>query len=112
MERKPIEVAELIASGLGAWRLSVMLTMEDGPGDIFKNIRYRTGAENDFGKIDWSEATALQRLLQCPYCMSIWAAAFLFVLRLVDTRLYLFALFVLSGSGITAMLEDILVRQP
>jgi hypothetical protein len=48
---------------LAAWRVTHLLVMEDGPGDVIVNIRMRLG-DGFFGK-----------LMDCFYCMSLWVAA-------------------------------------
>ena len=47
---------------LAVWRLTHLLTAEDGPGDILVRLRRKAG--NGF----WG------RLLDCFYCLSLWTA--------------------------------------
>ncbi|HTS36407.1 MAG TPA: DUF1360 domain-containing protein [Candidatus Solibacter sp.] len=53
----------LVISVLAVWRVTHLLTAEDGPWDIIVRIRKKIG--NGF----WG------RLLDCFYCLSLWAAA-------------------------------------
>lgn len=47
---------------LGAWRLSHLVTAEDGPADLLVRLR-RAAGEGFWG-----------RLLDCFYCVSLWIA--------------------------------------
>lgn len=48
---------------LAAWRLTHLLGREDGPWDIFANLRL------------WLGNSFLGKLMDCFYCLSIWVAA-------------------------------------
>ena len=50
------------ASTLAVWRLTHLLSKEDGPGDIIVRAREKIGPG------------ALGRMLDCFYCLSIWIA--------------------------------------
>ncbi len=70
---------DLIFLGLATWRLSHLLSEEDGPGDVFHNLRIRLGAyETDDG---WDAQTFFGKLLLCPLCLSIWFAIPLYALE-------------------------------
>jgi hypothetical protein len=47
---------------LATWRLAHLIAREDGPFDIIVRLRLRAG-DSVFG-----------RLMDCPYCLSIWIA--------------------------------------
>jgi hypothetical protein len=47
----------LIATILSVWRITEIATTQDGPFSVFKRLRAR-----------W-------KVLQCPFCFSVWAAA-------------------------------------
>lgn len=55
---------ELIATSLCVWRLSKMVTEEEGPFEVFKHIRSRFPID---GKRGW-----IGRGLYCLWCMSFW----------------------------------------
>lgn len=64
---------ELVLSGLACYRLSYMLTGEDGPFDIFYRLRNVTGiVYSASGKVisypNWNP-------LHCIHCTSIYVAA-------------------------------------
>ncbi len=54
---------EIVLAILATWRLSHLLSKEDGPGDIIFRIRVRLG--NGF----WG------KLMDCFKCLSLWVAA-------------------------------------
>ena len=47
---------------LATWRISHLIAREDGPFDVVLRARARAGS------------SVLGRLMDCPYCVSIWAA--------------------------------------
>lgn len=48
---------------LATWRLSRLVAFEDGPWDVVADLRRRAGDG------------AMGRLMDCPYCLTIWFAA-------------------------------------
>jgi hypothetical protein len=52
----------LIIAILATWRLAHLIAREDGPFDVIVRLRIRAG-NGVFG-----------RLMDCPYCLSIWIA--------------------------------------
>lgn len=54
-------VLTFIVVGLAVYRLSVMITNEYGPWDVFENLR------------NWlPKASMLGKLTRCPFCVSMW----------------------------------------
>lgn len=64
-----LEAAILI--GLGAFRLSYMLSVEDGPQDIFKRLRRRLGVPDE----GWVSDDLVPLLITCILCLSVWMTA-------------------------------------
>jgi hypothetical protein len=52
----------LVVGILATWRLAHLISREDGPFDVIASLRAHAGA----GQIG--------RLMDCPYCLSIWIA--------------------------------------
>lgn len=52
-----------LIGALGTWRLSHLLSHEDGPGDVIVSIR------------KWVGRRPVGRLMDCFNCMSVWVAA-------------------------------------
>ena len=53
---------ELLLAVLGVWRITHLLSREDGPGQVLVRLRRLAGAGF------WGE------LLDCFYCLSLWVA--------------------------------------
>jgi hypothetical protein len=53
----------LILGGLVVWRLTHLLNVEDGPGDIFSGLR------------NFATRVPGGKLFTCFYCLSLWVAA-------------------------------------
>ena len=47
---------------LATWRIARLVAKEDGPFDVVLRVRARAGT------------SVLGRLMDCPYCLSVWAA--------------------------------------
>jgi hypothetical protein len=62
-KRRPTAGLALATSVLACWRVSHLVAYEDGPFDIVLKARARAGPSV------WG------RLMDCPYCLSIWVAA-------------------------------------
>ena len=69
-------MVEAVVIGLAAWRLSALVSYERGPGDVFLRLREALGFKHDdHGEpIAWPETWAA-KLLSCPWCVGMWAAA-------------------------------------
>ncbi len=52
-----------LLAALATWRVTHLLALEDGPGNVLAELRRRLG-ESFFG-----------RLMDCFYCLSFWVAA-------------------------------------
>lgn len=58
-----ISLATTTAAAFACWRLSRLVAREDGPFDVVLRLRSRAGTSQ------WG------RLMDCPYCLSVWWAA-------------------------------------
>jgi len=101
------ELVEILAVGLGGWRLAVLLVKERGPGDIILKLRSLVGIEhNENGEpVSWPE-TFLPRLLTCAWCLSIWTTLLVWGLWQLESRIVL----VLGAMGLALALEKALDR--
>ena len=82
---------ELVIASLATWRLSHLFAQEDGPFDVVVALRRAAGTSM------WG------RLMDCPYCLSLWFAA-PFALQLADDLLRGLGLW-LAISGAACLLE-------
>lgn len=71
---------------LAAWRLTHLLAAEDGPFNLVLKLRRRLGS-NAWG-----------RLMDCPYCVSLWVAAPLALLLAGDVPGWGLSTLALSGA--------------
>lgn len=72
---------DFVILALATWRISHMVTQEDGPFDIFIKGRERIGRiehDND-GIVVMIPETFFGKLLSCVWCLSVWAGTFFFV---------------------------------
>ena len=58
---------------LAAWRLSSLLTAEEGPYEIFSKFRLKIGVHYIGNRVD--ARTELAKLFSCTWCLSVWIGA-------------------------------------
>ena len=100
------ELTEAVTFFLAVWRMSKLVTEEEGPGMIFSYLRELSGAEYQGVPEQWDLLPWYAKLLQCPYCLSVWVALFLALLYITNKKLYRVATMSLSGSAATVLIED------
>jgi len=74
-----IDALTLVILAFATWRLSEMVAMEGGPGDVFAKLRVFAGAWYSLG-VGWQSSTFFGKLIICPLCLSVWFAAFIAIL--------------------------------
>lgn len=68
----------LVVCGLATWRISSLFVSEEGPFEMFTNIRKRCGvhifanSDPDISIVPDNQGQ-LARLLSCIWCFSVWA---------------------------------------
>lgn len=99
--------AELIVIAIFAtYRITLLLSAEKGPADIFGKIRSRMGVKYD----QYSNAYGTNWLSEgvlCPYCLSVWVgigvALFIFAagyFNIENVVIYILLPFALSGASV------------
>ena len=83
-----------VCAMLATWRLTHLLSAEDGPGDIVVHLRARLGD------------TMAGRAMDCVYCLSIWIAAPL-ALFVVHTDVVGWIITSLALSGGACLLDGL-----
>jgi len=86
-----------VCAMLATWRLTHLLTAEDGPGDIVVRLRTRLGD------------SIAGRAMDCMYCLSVWIAAPL-ALFVVHTDVVSWAVTWLALSGGACLLDRLASR--
>src|SRR2546430_16789530 len=87
-----------VCAMLATWRLTHLLTSEDGPGDVVVPLRARMG-----------ESLA-GRAMDCFYCSSLWVAAPLALFVSTDPITWIVAWTALSGGA--CLLDRATNREP
>ncbi len=64
-----------ILASFACYRLSELITVDDGPGDVFRWLRVWLGAY-DLDE-DGQPKSSIGRAIICPYCVGIYLAFFL-----------------------------------
>ena len=98
----------LVMAALACFRLVQLITVDEGPGDIFDRIRVLAGCY-ELGPGGEPE-TALGRFLACPYCVGVWLAVPFAALALWPTGAGDVALAIGAVAGGQAVLEDMSAR--
>ena len=86
-----------VCAMLATWRLTHLLTAEDGPGDVVVHLRARLGD------------SMAGRAMDCMYCLSVWIAAPL-ALFVVNTDVVSWAVTWLALSGGACLLDRLASR--
>lgn len=100
-----MNLTRLLAAGFGAYRVGIMLTQESGPFDVFEKLRMEVEerVERD-ERFLWMDEG-----INCPWCVSFWAAILLSPLVAESRRDIPLAVF--GSAGIALLLIDQLQRQ-
>jgi hypothetical protein len=70
-----LDLIRFVFAVFACYRLSELIAIDDGPGDMFLWLRAKCGAY-DIGE-DSRPVTSLGRFIECPYCLGVWFAAVL-----------------------------------
>ena len=63
----------LIVLALATWRLSSLISAEEGPYNIFGRLRSKVGVYYIGERVDASGELA--KLISCTWCLSVWIGA-------------------------------------
>lgn len=88
-------IVRLILAILSLIRLTDFFILDDGPSNMFLNIRI-FAANNRF----------LRKLFECPYCLSVWLAIPVGILYYVNVPISDIILIILGLAGAQSLLED------
>lgn len=90
-----MELSNIIALGLATFRLSLMITQEEGPFSAFFKLRIK------FGAYDYDESgepdTVLGRGISCPLCVGMYAAFLFVALNQIPYGWFVVLLFAVAG---------------
>lgn len=68
--------------GLATWRISSFFVAEEGPFNVFVNMRNRCGIVVTDDGLQMAPETQMAKLLSCVWCFSTWAAPVMWLLYL------------------------------
>jgi sterol desaturase/sphingolipid hydroxylase (fatty acid hydroxylase superfamily) len=91
---------QLLIAGLAAFRLTILISKDDGPGFIFWKLRQAPKPKS-----------SLKEGISCPFCVSIWFAAPISAYELIHKPAWLthcgdFFLLWMALSGIAIILNQ------
>ena len=89
---------EALVDALATYR-ATKLVIDD---EITADLRER--AYTEIGRLPKKQAEKLRYLLSCPWCVSIWAGAFILGLRLVAPNLARYLSGLLAASAATGLI--------
>jgi len=102
-------IATLAIMVLATWRLSSLLSREDGPYNMLSRLRGKLGVVQNVNSEPYG-TNEFARGLLCMWCNSVWVAAVMAIMAcvigLVDIRMVLYAIFALSAGAI--LVEEVL----
>jgi hypothetical protein len=90
---------------LAVWRISYMLVHEEGPYDIFGKLRDLSGISYDVYS-DLITPNVVSKILVCVQCTSVWVAALLFLLYLININIFTGVVAVFGASAIATILNQ------
>lgn len=100
---------EFTILSLATWRLSSLLTREDGPFYIFRRLRELNGIVHDE---DGNAIVVPERffalLLSCSWCVSIWVAFFVVLFWYIMPGVLFIVSLVLALSAIAIFVDKII----
>ncbi len=74
---------DLAAVSLATWRVSSVITSEEGPFNVFKRFREWLGIKHhDDGTVSNVPTKVFAKLFCCLWCLSIWVAPVVYVIYL------------------------------
>lgn len=87
---------EVVYLSLATFRLSKLITREDGFLNCFLRFRIYLGQQATIQDRYTSIRQTIAELFNCPYCLGVWIAGFLYLLR--KPLLPIIKIFVISGG--------------
>lgn len=76
-----INMMEVIYLILATFRISKILTREDGPYGWFAFMRRELGQRATIQDKHQKTRETLAELVNCPHCIGVWVAGFLYIFR-------------------------------
>jgi hypothetical protein len=97
------DVMRFLLVCLATYRVSELFSLDNGPYDIFLNLRKWLGVRASEGSATWR---TLADLINCPFCLGIWFALAGVLLLIWHTRYSDLILIWLAIAGVQTFLES------
>ena len=106
-----MDILKIMLLGMACWRLTSLISQEDGPFKVFRKLRELVGIThyND-GKVCEVPDKFWCELLSCPWCLSVWVAGGLTVAYIFLPQVAIYFALWLSLSTVTIMVNDGVLR--
>ncbi len=100
-------LSKIVAGGLATYRLSLMITLEHGPGGIFSQVRY--GILQKVHKHYPDAFYSVEEGIHCFWCVSFWMGAL--VASTIASRKRDIPLTALALSGMAIALYEMMEEE-
>jgi hypothetical protein len=98
---------DIIILILTTWRLTSLLTSEDGPFGIFERLRKLAGVRYDGDGLPFA-TNEVAKAFTCPWCLSVWVGAALAIAHyLLPTVAFWLALPFALSAGVIVIQEGV-----
>lgn len=84
-----------------SYRLAELLTLDDGPFEIFLRFRKYCGQKASSSKF----MREIALLLQCPFCTGVWTSILVTVILWIDSPVVDWIMLILAIAGVQTFLE-------
>jgi len=84
---------------LATWRITSLLNREQGPYNVLGKLRYTIGIRVDDAGQTYG-ITELARLVDCPWCLSLWVGAGLALVTATGVRDWALTTLALSAGAV------------
>lgn len=104
-------IFEFILLSFAVWRVSSLITSEDGPWDIFAKLRNISGVRYDESSQEYG-TTSLSRGILCLWCVSLWVGlpiAFIFPIPITGSLFDVFVTWLAFGTSV--ILVDTILKK-
>lgn len=88
---------------LSSYRITELISLDDGPFGIFRKFRKFLGKRGSKGELNYQLAI----LITCPFCLGIWISSVMSLLIFFPTVIGDIFLIVMSISGGQTVLESL-----
>jgi hypothetical protein len=98
-------VFELIIYSLFVWRVSSLLSREEGPYDLLERFRFRIGVRYDENSQRYG-TTMISKAVLCLWCISVWVALLVSPLMSNSVNFHSYFINALALSAAAILVEE------